>query len=99
MNDFGVEPATPSDLHRRNHLGTHLGTLIVNERLHFADNAGLHAVYLLTTTAPALFCRLGFLPLDRAEVPLPAAASPEFASICPAAAVMSRATRPRPMNQ
>lgn len=50
-------------------------------------------VYLLTTTGEQYFATLGFAAVDRAAVPVEIRASPEFVSICPAAAiVMHRGT-------
>lgn len=66
--------------------GTGLGQALVAERLQAARAQGLEAVYLLTTTAPAFFQRLGFVPARRDEVPAALAASPEFAGVCPSSA-------------
>lgn len=47
----------------------------------------LDAVYLLTTTAPDYFARLGFERVRREDAPDELKCSSEFASICPASAV------------
>ena len=66
--------------------GTGLGQVLVADRLRAASDRGLDAVYLLTTTAPEFFRRLGFVPARRDEVPPSLAVSPEFADVCPASA-------------
>lgn len=64
-----------------------LGARLVHEALSRAAAEGLDEVYLLTTTAPAFFRKLGFREVERASVPEPVRASAEFASICPTSAV------------
>jgi amino-acid N-acetyltransferase len=66
--------------------GTGLGRRLVLDRLAAARSGKLERVYLLTTTAGPYFEKLGFLPAVRSEVPKELAASPEFASACPATA-------------
>ncbi|HEU4407747.1 MAG TPA: arsenic resistance N-acetyltransferase ArsN2 [Polyangiaceae bacterium] len=64
-----------------------LGAQLVGRVLAGATGDGLEEAYLLTTTAPAFFRKLGFREVGRASVPAPVRASAEFASICPASAV------------
>lgn len=64
-----------------------LAQRLVEDRLQLARERGLEAVYLLTTTAAPYFRRLGFEEAVRAEAPAALRASPEFAAVCPAAAV------------
>jgi protein-tyrosine-phosphatase/N-acetylglutamate synthase-like GNAT family acetyltransferase len=66
--------------------GTGLGICLTAERLAFARQAGLGAVYLLTTTAAGYYPRFGFAPVPRADAPPAIAASREFASLCPSSA-------------
>ena len=54
----------------------------------WAEQAGLEAVYLLTTTAAGYFPKLGFVPVERAAVPEEIRASGEFSSVCPSSAVV-----------
>lgn len=68
--------------------GRGLGEALVRERLAWAKARGLGTVYLLTTTAPTYFPRLGFQPAERADVPAPVRAAREFAGACPASAVL-----------
>lgn len=64
-----------------------LGARLVADALAQAKREGLDEVYLLTTTAPGFFRKLGFREVERSGVPGPVRASAEFASICPASAV------------
>jgi amino-acid N-acetyltransferase len=70
--------------------GSGIGAALVADRLSAAKNAGLDAVYLLTTTAPDFFRRLGFEPWERRRVPPAVEGSPEFAEICPSSAACLR---------
>src|SRR4051794_5359927 len=65
-----------------------LGARLVDERLARAVATGAGDAYLLTTTADGFFRRLGFVAIDRAEVPAGIRASAEFTSLCPANAVV-----------
>jgi amino-acid N-acetyltransferase len=68
------------------HRGTGLGRALVADRIGAARAQALESVYLLTTTAADYFRSLGFVPAERGTVPAELAASPEFASVCPASA-------------
>ena len=70
--------------------GRGTGLALIADRLMNARVGGLSQVYLLTTTAAALFRRFGFADADRRRVPAALAASPEFASLCPASATCMR---------
>ena len=48
------------------------------------------ALYLLTTTAEGYFPKFGFERITRAEVPPSVQASVEFATACPASAIVMR---------
>jgi amino-acid N-acetyltransferase len=63
-----------------------VGFALVTNRLQLARANGLEIVYLLTTTAPDFFRRIGFSPAERSSAPLKIAMSPEFAHACPASA-------------
>jgi arsenate reductase len=71
-----------------------LGRVLVEDRLRAAQNKKLGAVYLLTTTAPEYFRKLGFCDTDRKEAPDALQRSAEFTSICPASAVCLLHTLP-----
>lgn len=55
------------------------GRAMVDRLLRLAADYGIQRVWLLTTTAPGFFARLGFADVDRATVPATIAASEEFA--------------------
>jgi amino-acid N-acetyltransferase len=66
--------------------GEGLGEAIVFNRLKWSARRGLKAVYLLTTTVPGFFGRLGFNVTPRAEMPVEIQGSKEFTEACPATA-------------
>lgn len=66
---------------------TGLARKLVARLLDAGRERGLDAVYLLTTTAPECFARLGFERARREDAPDALKRSSEFASICPASAV------------
>ena len=70
--------------------GTGIGSKLTEERLNWSKREGLRDVYLLTTTAAPFFAKLGFVPVERSQVPAEVAAAPEFATICPSSAVVMR---------
>ncbi len=64
----------------------HLARTLVQRLLGASRARKLDAVYLLTTTAPEYFERLGFERAPRESAPDALSRSSEFASICPASA-------------
>jgi len=68
---------------RRHAVGRDLVRRIVGE----AEQRGLHALYLLTTTAEHYFPRFGFERVDRRDVAPEIAETEEFKSACPASAI------------
>lgn len=68
------------------HRGRDLARRLVEDRMAYARQLELQAVYLLTTTAADYFRRLGFCDTARGEVPAELRRSSEFASVCPASA-------------
>jgi arsenite methyltransferase len=66
--------------------GRGTGQALVRERLDYARRRGVRRVYLLTTTAPAWFRRLGFTDVARDQVPAGVQRSPEFSGVCPSTA-------------
>ncbi len=66
--------------------GTGVGTALLRERTECARGLGLSQVFLLTTSAPGYFEKLGFLRTERGAVPEELAKSKEFASVCPSSA-------------
>ena len=70
--------------------GRGTGVALIADRLAMAQANGIESVYLLTTTASALFRRFGFADAARASAPAALAASPEFAALCPSSATCMR---------
>ena len=64
-----------------------LGQALVSHVLVQADQDGLDAVALLTTTAASYFPRFGFHVVDRAEIPAQVHVSVEFREACPESAI------------
>ena len=72
------------------HRGKGLGRRLIASALEVAGSLGVPAVYLLTTTAPEFFERIGFHRVIRSEVPMPVAESWEFRAGCPQTAQAMR---------
>lgn len=70
--------------------GRGLGERLTRSRIAHARTMGLESLWLLTTTAPAYFSRLGFAVVDRAAAPHALQGSAEFAEVCPASATCMR---------
>ena len=51
-----------------------------------AASHGVHAIYLLTTTAEGFFAQRGYCLAERATAPLAIAATRQFCGLCPATA-------------
>lgn len=68
--------------------GRGLGRALVTRAIADAEARGAKALYLLTTTAEQYFPSFGFRPTARESVPSDVAATVEFASACPASAVV-----------
>ena len=67
-----------------------LGAALVGGVVAAARQVGLRELYLLTTTAPGFFERLGFARVERSDVPLAVAESWEFRVGCPQTAQAMR---------
>jgi len=69
-----------------------VGRELVRRIVSHAEERGISALYLLTTTAEHYFPRFGFERIERSTVPREIAETLEFKSACPATAVaMKRA--------
>jgi len=68
--------------------GHAIGRRLVDAAIGLAESLGAPAVYLLTTSAGRYFPKLGFLPIERAQVPAGVQRSVEFRSACPASATV-----------
>ena len=71
--------------------GAGLGARLVAEVKDLARSRRVRRLYLLTETAEGFFRRLGFAPLERRDAPEGIRGSVEFASACPASAVLMEA--------
>jgi arsenate reductase (thioredoxin) len=67
-----------------------IGARMLADRIAWSRATGLHALYLLTTTAESYFARVGFVGVPRAEAPPEIRASGEFAHACPHSAAFMR---------
>jgi amino-acid N-acetyltransferase len=67
-----------------------LGHLLTDAAIQIARDAGVPAVYLLTTTAERYFPKFGFEPIPRQDVPESVQTSIEFKSACPSSATAMR---------
>jgi amino-acid N-acetyltransferase len=64
------------------------GQKLVNQTLELAQNQGLKAIYLLTTTAKDYFLKLDFKVVNRENVPAEIQTTSEFSSVCPSTATV-----------
>lgn len=67
-----------------------IGRALVTRVISDAEARGLHALYLLTTTAEHYFPSLGFAATSRDAVPEDIRATAEFQGACPASAIVMR---------
>ena len=65
-----------------------VGRELVTRVIANAESRGLHALYLLTTTAERYFPSFGFHQVARADVPADVRETAEFREACPASAVV-----------
>jgi amino-acid N-acetyltransferase len=70
--------------------GHRVGHRLTEAIIDLARERGVPALYLLTTTADGYFPKFGFERITRDEVPDTVKASVEFASACPASAIVMR---------
>ena len=61
-----------------------LGGALVENRIQWARGQGMHAIYLLTTTASKYWLRFGFVAIERNTAPASIAQSREWNGACPA---------------
>lgn len=72
--------------------GHGIGAALTHDRLAWAGDEGLSAIYLLTETAAAYWPRFGFECTERSAAPAAIMASHEWRQGCPASAVAMRLT-------
>ncbi|BFM51311.1 arsenic resistance N-acetyltransferase ArsN2 [Marinomonas sp. THO17] len=68
------------------HQGSALGRALVQHAENWANNEGIKALYLLTTTAKEYFSLLGYQVISRQEAPTSIGNTEQFSSLCPASA-------------
>lgn len=83
--DYGLLRSTAVDPEFRDR---GLGRLLVERIIAEAEARGIHALYLLTTTAERYFPSFGFVVSSRDAVPDSVRATTEFVSACPASATV-----------
>ena len=74
--------------------GHGIGAALTHDRLAWAEQEALRAVYLLTETAADYWPRFGFERTSRGDAPAALMASHEWKQGCPASAVAMRRTLP-----
>jgi len=62
------------------------GTALVEHAERYARASGARSVFLLTTTVPEFFARLGYAAADRAMAPPTIQGTQQFAGLCPSSA-------------
>ena len=67
--------------------GKGVGDALTRNRIDWARDHGLHALYLLTTTAGDYFPRFGFTKVERDVAPDAVRRSREFSEACPSTAL------------
>ena len=69
-----------------------IGAALVEDRIDWARDKALRAIYLLTTTAPEYWLRFGFRKIARGDAPDALANSREWSSDCPSESIALRLT-------
>ena len=72
---------------RPDYQGSGIGRILMAEMEAYAKESGIKTLYLLTTTEPDYFTKLGFQVTKRSSAPGFIAATEEFSSLCPVSAV------------
>ncbi len=67
--------------------GKGLGKMINRQAEHYAKEAGINCLYLLTTTAKDFFEKQGYCVINREDTPAAVKQTAEFTSLCPTTAV------------
>ena len=87
LENFGTHALLRSLAIAPEHRSRGLGRELVARLEHDARAEGVTRLTLLTETAEEFFHRLGYEPIERADVPEEVRQSAEFRSLCPASAV------------
>lgn len=86
LERYGTDGLLRSVVVDESHRGRGYGRALCAALEAEARQAGVTELYLLTTTVRAFFAACGYATVDRADVPAPVRASPQFAEICPTSA-------------
>ena len=74
------------------HRSRRVGEALVAAAAKRASAGGVRSLYLLTTSAARYFAALGFVLVERHDVPPPIQFTSQFSSLCPTSAVCMRKT-------
>ena len=92
---YGTDALLRSLVVAENARGKGLGSKLIDHAEQYAASKGVRSIYLLTTTAEALFKRLGYERIERSNAPPSIERTREFAGLCPASsAFMSKQLLP-----
>jgi N-acetylglutamate synthase-like GNAT family acetyltransferase len=83
--EYGLLRSTAVEAEWRGH---HVAKRLVERIIAEAESRGVHALYLLTTTAERYFPSFGFTVTSRDTVPAPIRETGEFKGACPASATV-----------
>jgi amino-acid N-acetyltransferase len=92
---YGADALLRSLVVAENARGKGLGSTLIGHAEQYAASRGVRSIYLLTTTAEALFRRLGYERIERSGAPPSIERTREFAGLCPASsAFMMKSIKP-----
>jgi amino-acid N-acetyltransferase len=83
---FGVDAFLRSLVVAAEQRSAGLGTALVEHAERYARAADARSLFLLTTTVPGFFARLGYVAADRAAAPATIRGTQQFAGLCPTSA-------------
>ncbi|MFC3959508.1 arsenic resistance N-acetyltransferase ArsN2 [Halovivax cerinus] len=90
LEPYGADALLRSLVVEESRRGSGYGAAICDALEDRARADGVETLYLLTTTAEGFFADRGYETVDRDSVPEVIRETPEFADLCPAAAVCMR---------
>ena len=83
---FGADAFLRSLVVAVEHRSAGLGTALVEHAERYARASGARSLFLLTTTVPGFFARLGYVVADRSAAPVTIRDTQQFAGLCPSSA-------------
>jgi N-acetylglutamate synthase-like GNAT family acetyltransferase len=84
---YGIDGLLRSVAVHPDQRGQNLGHYLVEAAEEESLDAGIKRLYLLTETADSFFDKLGYVRIDRTEVPVDVLASDQFSKLCPSSAI------------